>query len=388
MRLAALRIIDFKAFRDAVLDVSPLEVLVGANGSGKSSVFELLRFVRDSLERDIPPEILPGFRGQFLYHPRSDDSRFGWQLFFQSDSTAVHSYEASVFAVPGRGAILSERVLKHPDGRQSPAVLTLIERTPDKVVFADSFPLYGVHNGKAPPNARRLTLSHVYDKGSRPLIDIRENIASWRFYASSRIDMARIKNPALVEQNASCEEDCGNLSAVLHHFMTEHPRVFDELLFRLGQVVPGFSGLTVWAYGSPGNVMAFWDEQGVPGRLSLGDLSEGTLRFLCWAAVLLHPAPPALVCLDEPDVGLHPRALPLLAALIKQASARMQIFVATHNSYFLSQFDLDSVTVLTKQDGQAAFRKPGESKTLLGLLEEFGPEELDNLHRSDELEVL
>ena len=77
-----------------------------------------------------------------------------------------------------------------------------------------------------------------------------------------------------------------------------------------------------------------------------------------------------------------------MAGLIKKASARTQIFIVTHNSYFLSQFDLENITVFRKENGATKTRKPKDSKTLVELLEEFGQGEIAAMHVSEELELL
>jgi predicted ATPase len=169
---------------------------------------------------------------------------------------------------------------------------------------------------------------------------------------------------------------------------TEHPIVFDELKTHLRSTVPGFRNLTVKARGGPGQVIAFWQEEGVDDELSLADLSDGILRFLCWTTLCLVPNPPTLICIDEPDQGVHPRTLPILAGLFEKASTRTQLLLATHASYFLSQFDVTRIAVMKKVDGESRYLKPGDSEVLRANLEDFGVEELEAMHRSDELEVL
>jgi len=122
--------------------------------------------------------------------------------------------------------------------------------------------------------------------------------------------------------------------------------------------------------------------------LSLADLSDGILHFLCWAVICLQPNPPSLVCIDKPDQCLHPRTLPLLAGLFEKASERTQILLATHSSYFLTQFDISQIAVMYKENGEAKFVKPKNSKALVENLKDFGAEEIESMHRSDELEFL
>jgi predicted ATPase len=150
-------------------------------------------------------------------------------------------------------------------------------------------------------------------------------------------------------------------------------------------MIPGFQGLSVKARGR-GEVIAFWQERGIDRELSLADVSDGILRLLCWTVLCVQPNPPGLICIDEPDQGVHPRTLPILAGLFQKASERTQILLATHASYFLTQFELSQVAIVRKQDGAAIFAKPSDSGLMRDLLQDFGAEELEHLHRSDELE--
>jgi predicted ATPase len=146
--------------------------------------------------------------------------------------------------------------------------------------------------------------------------------------------------------------------------------------------------LTVKARGGPGEVIAFWQERGVDDELSLADLSDGILRFLCWATLSLMPQPPTLLCIDEPAQGIHPRVLPILAGLFQEASERTQVMLGTHASYFLLQFDLEHLAVMRKREGESEYIKPQNSEALRASLEAFGREEIEMMHRSDELEAL
>jgi predicted ATPase len=164
--------------------------------------------------------------------------------------------------------------------------------------------------------------------------------------------------------------------------------LFDQLQQILRSTVPGFKKLAIKARGGPGEVIAFWQESGIDRELTLSDLSDGTLRLLCWAALCYQPKLPSLICIDEPDQGLHPRTLPVLAGLLKKVSERTQVLIATHSSFLLTQFDLHQIAVMRKENGAIQFSKPDSSKVLTSILEDFGAQEVEVLHRSDELEQL
>ena len=235
----------------------------------------------------------------------------------------------------------------------------------------------------------QLALSTATNPAMETLYNLRLIIrGGWRFYDSFRLSHDKIREPVLVEQSPYLDENAKNLSSVLHYLMTEHQSAFDEFQQCLRAAFPGFRRLKVKAYGAPGQVMAFWQEAGIDNELTLADLSDGVLNFVCWAALFAQPELPPLICIDEPTQGLHPRVFPILAEILEEASDRTQILLATHSSYLLKQFGLSQVAVMRKKDGAAEFIKPKNSKALVGILDDFGPEEIESLHRSDELEIL
>jgi len=365
-----------------------LEILVGANGSGKSSLFEFLKFLRDSLYQDIPPEIVIGSIGQQIFH-KPGPERFWWSLQVDMGQRVPILYEGELMGPVGRTHISRERVVScEPLGPQYD----------EPFIFMDLRERRGVLHDPESPKLKRqeialsrpnqLALGTVTNPAMVTLYNLREYIRGWRFYDSFNIANDKMRRSVPIEQEPVLHEDAGNLSSVLHYLMTEHQPAFDELQQHLRSAVPGFIGLTVKARGGPGEVIAFWREQGVDSDLSLADLSDGILRLICWMVLCLQPNPPSLVCIDEPDQGVHPRTLPILAGLFDKACERTQMILATHASYFLTQFDLSQIAVMRKENGEARFIKPQSSKALTDTLSDFGPEEIELMHRSDELEWL
>jgi predicted ATPase len=234
----------------------------------------------------------------------------------------------------------------------------------------------------------QLALGSMTNSKLTTLYELREYIRGWRFYNAFDIDNRAIRKSVPVEQDPILHEDASNLSSVLHSLMTEHPDAFEKLERHLRRAVPGFRGLNVLPRGAPGEVIAFWQEESIDEKLSLADLSDGILRLICWMTLAIQPDPPPLICIDEPAQGVHPRTLPILAGLFRKAASRTQLLLATHSSYFLSQFDTDEIAVMRKQEGEATYARTSDSEVLSDMLDDFGPEELQAMHRSDELEAL
>jgi len=387
-RILSVRLQGYRPFRDVTVTLSPLEILVGANGSGKSSLFEFLKFLRDSVHQDIPPEIIAGSVGQRIFHLPGPE-RLWWSLEVDTDRPVPVYYQGELLGPVGRTHVSFERVR---------TTRPLSPQYKDPYVFLDMHERKGVVKDPESSGWKRqdldlkkpnqLALAVVTNPAMTVLYELAEFIRSWRFYSAFNIDNAKIRKSVPTSQEPVLSEDAGNLSAVLFHLMTEFPEAFEELKTHLRDSVPGFRNLNVKARGGPGEVIAFWQEGGVDDELSLADLSDGTLRFLCWAALCVMPKPPTLICIDEPDQGVHPRTLPVLAGLFRKASRRTQILLATHASYFLTQFPVEHLAVMKKVDGEAVFAKPSDSRALIDNLADFGPDEIEAMHRSDELEAL
>ena len=213
-------------------------------------------------------------------------------------------------------------------------------------------------------------------------------LSAWRFYSGVDVSAsASIRRPVPSEPTPTLAEDGANLSAVLFYLVSEHREAWQELETHLAAAIPGFLSLAVKPKGGPGTVIGVWREKGVKTELTLADLSDGTLRLLCSAVLCLSPSMPPFVCIDEPELGLHPRVLPTLAGMLRLASARSQILIATHSPYLLTQFALDEIAVMRKEDGRATFVRPGSDAALRREVEEIGESSLAQLHISDELEV-
>ena len=387
-RLPSIKIRGYRPFDDITIRLKPLQVIVGANGSGKSSLFEFLKFIRDACYQEIPPEIVAGTIGQQIFHKPGPD-KLWWCAEVDLNQKVPLYFQGELLGPIGSTKIVFERVITqkplHSGYRRG---YTFLNFKDGKGHVRD--PKDGQFKRKEwdlkKPN--QLGLGAITDSTLVTLFNLREYIRGWRFYNSFHINNEKIRKSVPTSQEPVLHEDAGNLSAVLFKLMTEHRESFEELKSVIKSAIPGFKDLNVKARGGPGEVIAFWQENAIDTDLSLADLSDGTLRFVAWATLCVMPAPPTLICIDEPDQGVHPRTLPILAGLFEKASRRTQIVLATHASYFLSQFDFKNIAVMKKESGKSVFLKVSDSQALLDNLEDFGRDELEKMHRTDELEAL
>lgn len=391
IRLRGLKVDGYRALEGFSTEFNPLTVIIGANASGKSSLFDLLAFVAYAAQNPLPPEIDPRSVGRSLFHLGSPE-RFSVMMAVDRGTPRVLRYSLQLSGPVGSPRVMSESLAfmhQNQDGSWLEAGRFLSFKEGKGTVRSALSMRAPLGNPAVswtlPPN--ELALRRVLDPNLVPINNFQAYVAEWRFYSGFDVGMSSaIRRPVMSEPNPILKEDGANLSAVLFHLKSEHPEVWEELETHLRSAIPSFQSLTVKPRGGPGTVIGIWREVGVKGELTLADLSDGTLKFLCWATLCLSRKAP-LICIDEPELGLHPRVLPVLAGLLRQAAADSQLLVATHSPYFLSQFSLEEIAVMKKVEGRAVFARPASNEALRREIEELGSGELARLHISDELEV-
>lgn len=386
-RLSRLQVSGYRALDQFEAQLEPLTVIIGANAAGKSSLFDLLAFVSFAAANPLPPELDPRSVGKTLFHVGGPEAiELGLNV-TRGDMRPLH-YHVKLSGPVGQPRVVSERLVSlhiDPEGRTSEA-FPFLDFENGKGRFQNVMHPRRPMPWKLPPN--ELALRRALEPTFITLNEFREYVSRWKFYAGFDVGMtAAIRRPVFTEPEPVLKEDGSNLGAVLLHLMTKHQEQWGELETHLRSAIPAFQSLNVQPRGGPGTVMAVWRETGLEGELTLADLSDGTLKFLCWATLCLSPRKPSLICIDEPELGLHPRVLPVLAGLLRQAATETQLLITTHSPYFLSQFSLEEIAVMKKVEGRAVFARPASNEALRLEIEELGSGELVRLHISDELEV-
>jgi predicted ATPase len=385
-RLAMLEIDGYRPFRAFKAELGALTVIIGANATGKSSLFDFLRFVRHAASYPLPAEIDPRSAGKTLFHAGGPE-RVAFELTLDLGRRTPLEYQAEILGPVGAPRVARERLTTaRSPGGDTEEPFVFLNFTAGRGVLRDR---RGIIRPGWNLKPNELALRRALDPTLVTSSRVQALLSSWRFFSGFDVSAnAAIRRPVQIEPDPELLEDGSNLGAVLMWLNREHQPAWEELETHLRSTVPGFLSLNVVPRGGPGMVIGLWKEQGVPGELTLADLSDGTLRFLCWASLLLSPKLPPLICIDEPEIGLHPRVLPVLAGLIRQASARAQILVATHSPHFLSHFQLEEIAVMRKEDGAPRFVRPASSTALREMVDEIGGEAIAKLHLSDELETL
>jgi predicted ATPase len=185
------------------------------------------------------------------------------------------------------------------------------------------------------------------------LVDTYESIRIYREWSFGRSAVFRQPQQADL-RNDRLEEDFSNLGLFLNH-LRRQPKAKREMLSALRDLYEGLSDFDVIVEG--GTVQVYFTEGDY--TVPASRLSDGTLRYLCLLAILCDPQPPPLVCIEEPELGLHPDILPQVADLLKKAAGRTQLIVTTHSDVLVDAMSEspEAVLVCEKHGGQTQIKR-------------------------------
>ena len=192
------------------------------------------------------------------------------------------------------------------------------------------------------------------------------SIASWKvFHFHDTSDTAGVKRSAAVHDNEYLRSDASNLAAYLYRLSEEFPEIYEHIVKTVRLAVPFFDDFVlrpVKLKTEEEQIRLLWRQKDSDYALWPSQLSDGSIRFICLATALLQPDPPSTIIIDEPELGLHPYAITLLGALLRSASERMQVIVSTQSVQLVDEFSIDDLLVVDREEGETVFKRFDEKE--------------------------
>lgn len=363
-----LGISNYRNLADQTIVLSDLNILIAPNGSGKSNLLNLLLFfknclidneqgetrlhkalnqlgyrITDAKNKNTIVTFILGFNKP-TYPIHNTLTYFDLSLQVRSPETIIVNHEILASIEEGNAKKPPYYFYKFHDNAYGPGVYS--RSTTSKVNSNTKFVTINnaSQNELMLADIERSLDTSQYSPEKTPLYAERrqllDNMKQWQFYNGNHMDMAMIRDekPSPRIRTKFLDSNGKNLKTVIFNLERDSLQFIDSINYEMKNLLPDVKKIRSTSDGDLVKIEFFW--HGVDDKMPfyIDDLSDGTVRMLCWATVLLSPDPPPLLVIEEPEVGLHTAWISTLATWIKRASQHSQVIISTHSPELLDQF--------------------------------------------------
>lgn len=334
LRLQRMQIQGFRSLRDCSLELGNRTILIGANGSGKSNILGVFRMMNALVQGQLVPYVNErGTAESLLFRGVSTTQQMRIYLGF---STGLH-YEAILSPTDDFRLYFAHEVVTWRNGATrkdgQPARSAAFRKGRNESLLADP----------------------AGDEATGPVPDI----DCWRIYHVHDTDArSALKKPQNSADDDYLRSDGKNLVPFLRRLRDQFPKHYEQIRFAVSLAMPTFGDFIFKE--SHDTLTLRWRERNHDYPFAAHQISDGTLRFICLATLLLQPVElqPSLIIIDEPELGLHPSAIHLLAEMIRSASVHRQVLVATQSAQLVDACAVEDIAVVERGDDGTTITRP------------------------------
>ncbi|WP_216329002.1 AAA family ATPase [Deinococcus aestuarii] len=348
MKLDRLQVQGFKSLHAVDIQLGNLNVLIGANGAGKSNFIALFRLLHEMVEGRFQLSVAQaGGASVFLHAGPEPAERIRLMLAFGPNAYTCNWVPTS------DDRLIFEREVVFFSGD-----------------FADTKRELG-------SGQRESLLRQVNPGGYTVESYVYNSLRSWHVYHfHDTSDSAAVKRAGDINDDLELHTDAANLAAFLRRLELKAPSNYQAIRSTVRRVAPFFDDFLLRpTTHNEDRIRLEWRSFGSSRPFLASQLSDGTLRFICLVTVLLQPKLPDVILIDEPELGLHPYAIELLAGLMRSVSTRTQLIVSTQSVPLVNQILPEDVIVVDRQGPESVLRRL-RSEDLAGWLEDYSLGEL------------
>ena len=334
----SLKKLTLKGFKsiESLVDFEPrsLNVLIGPNGAGKSNFVDFFRMLRAMADESLQKFVLEyGGADRFFYLGPKHTRQISARLEF-----GPNAYEFTLSPTASNQMMVATESTEYLDTRWTRSIGKL-EASLQSMKDEQS-PRYPGYPGVG---------HYIYAAVSNWIV--------YHFHDTSLL--APMRRDQSVRDRAALRHDASNIAPFLLNLREKHKGSYDLIRDTVRMIAPFFDDFLLESErkGEEESVRLEWRQKGSDYPFQAYQLSDGTIRFICLTTALLQPDLPATIVIDEPELGLHPFAIGLLASLIQSASTRTQIVVSTQSPVLLDKFQPEDVVVVNRQGGHSTFER-------------------------------
>jgi len=349
-RLDKLTIKGFKSIKSLEeFELMNLNILIGGNGAGKSNFVDFFRMISAMMKQDGLKEFIAGNCDSYLYGGTKQTKNISIEFVFGQNG---YDFE---LAPTEDGFFLINNEERHYFVRDTTRILGSGNLNPQLIIDKSHSGFYGPHGASW----------YAY-----------EAICSWKIYHfHDTTKEAGIRRYHDMGHNEVLFGDGSNIAPFLFRLMFNENAIYQEIVDAVRLVSPFFDDFALKP-DSQEKIRLNWRQKGMHDYpMRPNQLSDGSIRFICLATALLQPEPPATIIIDEPELGLHPSAISILAEMIRNTAKRTQLIIATQSPALIDNFEVENVVVVNRKDGATTFERLKE-KDFTSWLENYSVGEL------------
>jgi predicted ATPase len=347
--VSKLTITGYKSIRELRdFKLNSLNVLIGANGAGKSNFINLFRMLNEMYEKQLQLYVQKqGGPDSLLHFGRGATERLHAEFYFSNNG---YKFD-------------------------------LVPTADNRLVFESEHSWFG---GVLRPTSSSVVLGRGHiESALKEAQDnyspyVRQSVSNWRVYHfHDTSDTAKVKQRHATNDNLRLKIDAANLAAYLRMLKDKYEKEYQRIIETIRLVLPFFDDF-IHRSDEPEYIELEWKQKGKPDTpFKAHMLSDGSLRFICLATLLLQPISllPDTILIDEPELGLHPYAITVLVDMFKQVSERKQLIVSTQSVELVNELSPEDVIVADQVEGVSSFKRYTHDE-LSGWLEEYSMGEI------------
>lgn len=342
-QIRRIKINGFKSIKECDLTLSNINLLIGSNGAGKSNFISVFKMLQNIIEKSLQKYVaISGGANALMYNGRKQTEQIGAEFFFGNNS-----YEFNLVPTDENSLIFDSEHFNYSG-------------------YWDNKSYVG---GGYPESRWDRGVSNKISQFVKPILQYEK----WRVYHFHDTSVsARVKQSHKITNNVELQFDAGNLAAFLYRLKIEYPENYAQIIDVIKMIAPYFKDFYLEEGSYSDDIILRWQQIGSDDTFNANQFSDGTLRFICLATLFLQPyeLQPETIIVDEPELGLHPYAITLLAEIIKKTSSKKQIILSTQSVELLNEFAADQIIVVDRDEIQGTTFLQYSEKDLKDWLED------------------
>ncbi|MGL6098170.1 MAG: AAA family ATPase, partial [Fusobacteriaceae bacterium] len=330
---------NYKSIKKLDVELSMINILIGANGAGKSNFISFFKFLNSITNKKMQTHILEEAGSEYILHHGLKNSEYMKARVELTEKDISNYYSFSLLPNTDGSLFFEKENLGYKDKSKY-----------------DKF--YDYENNFAKGLESGLTDVKIETEIVQKMVANRlGEYKIYHFHDTGKT--ARIKQSFNLYDNEFLYTDARNLASFLYKLQETNSIILSKIEKTIRLIAPYFDKFQLKP--NPFNkdeIRLGWKEKNSEMVFNANHLSDGTLRMICLITLFLQPTPPKTIILDEPELGLHPFALKILAELIKKIAKKdIQVIISTQSVTLVNNFELEEIIVVDKENTESVFKK-------------------------------